>query len=176
MLLDPRALLMFGANALLLHLMLMVDSALANWSIYLFLIGPMIVLPVLYLRHQSYFICTLATGLWVDAALPASFGLFTVCFLVAGALVFHLRIRFRAEHNYHPVLLAHGLNLFYLLVLTLFEGQGQFGAAGFWLHVLTTSLFSHLVLLLVAPWFFDLQRVLFEICRLDTEPEDYPML
>ena len=59
MLLDPRAILMFGANALLLYLTLLVNSALAGWSLYVILLGPMLVFPALYLRHQSYFLCTL---------------------------------------------------------------------------------------------------------------------
>lgn len=175
MLLDPRALLMFGANALLLHLTLMVNSALAGWSLYLFLAGPMVVLPALYLRHRSYFLTSLATGLWLDGALPAPFGLFTVALLVAGACLFHLRIRFRAENNYHPVLIAHVVNAFLLVVLTLLAGRGQFGLPAFWVQVGWTALLSHLALLVVAPWFFNLQRVLFDICRLDAEPEEYPM-
>ena len=80
MFLDPRAILLFVANALLLYLTMLVNSALVGWSIYLFMLGPMLILPALYLRHRSYFICTLLTGLWVDAALPSDFGLFTVAF------------------------------------------------------------------------------------------------
>ena len=176
MFLDPRAILMFGANALLLHLTLMVDSALAGWYFYLFLLGPMVVFPALYLKHPSYFICTLGSGLWVDAALPSAFGLFTFSFLAAGVLIFHLRIRFRAEHNYHPVLIAHALNAVFLLLLMVFAGSGRFGAIEFWVQSGTTLLASHLVLLVVAPWFFNLQRALFEICQLDSEPDDYPMV
>ncbi|HBR92894.1 MAG TPA: hypothetical protein DEA90_01885 [Opitutae bacterium] len=176
MLLDPRAILMFGANALLLYLTMLVNSALASWSIYLLILGPMLVFPALYLRHQSYFICTLFTGLWVDAALPASFGLFTVGFLFAGAFIFQMRIRFRAEHNYHPIMLAHALNLFALLLVTVAMGYTHFSSLGFWGHVLVTSLCSHLALLLVAPWFFNFERMLFALCRLDTEPEDFPTL
>lgn len=176
MLLDPRAILLFGANALLLYLMLLVNSALASWSIYLLVLGPMLVFPALYLRHQSYFICTFFTGLWVDAALPATFGLFTIGFLFIGAFVFQMRIRFRAEHNYHPILLAHGLNFFCILLVTVGMGFPYFSSLGFWLQVLATSLASHLVLLVVAPWFFNLERMLFALCRFDTEPEDFPML
>ncbi|TVP80085.1 MAG: hypothetical protein EA353_04725 [Puniceicoccaceae bacterium] len=176
MLLDPRALLLFAANALLLYLMLLVNSALAGWSIYLFLLGPMVVLPALYLRHQSYFICTFVSGLWVDAALPGPFGLFTTGFLLAGAFIFMLRIRFRAEHNYHPILITHILNLFYLGLLTLFVGLSQWSSPVFWMQVLTTSLVSHLALLIVAPWFFQLERALFVLFHLDSEPEDYPIL
>ncbi|MFU8848179.1 MAG: hypothetical protein ACNA77_05620 [Opitutales bacterium] len=176
MLLDPRAIIMFGANALLLFLTQLVNSAMGGWPVYLFLLGPMLVLPALFLRHQSYFICTLVTGLWVDAAFPTPFGFFTCLLLFAGALIFSARIRFRAEHNYHPILLAHGINFFLLLVLTIAMGREHFGVASFWIQVLTTSCCSHLALLLVAPWFFNLERLLFELCHLGTEPEDLPLL
>jgi cell shape-determining protein MreD len=176
MLLDPRAILLFGANALLLYLMLLVNSALAGWSLYLFVLGPMIVLPALYLRHQSYFICTFVSGLWVDAALPTPFGWFTTGFLLAGAFIFMARIRFRAEHNYHPILLAHGLNLFYVGLLCFSTGLPEWGRVAFWGQVLNTVLLSHLALLLVAPWFFNFERMLFSLFHLDVEPEDLPLL
>ena len=176
MIVDPRAILMFGANVLLLYLMLLVNSALAAWSIYLFLLGPMLVLPVIYLRHSSYFVCTLATGLWVDAALPATFGLFTLGFLVAGAFIFQIRFRFRAEHTYHLILLAHTVNFFCILLVTLFMGLSFLANGGFWMQLAVTILTSHLVLLLVAPWFFNLQRLLFSLCRLDSEPDEFPTL
>lgn len=176
MLLDPRAILLFGANALLLYLVLLVNSALASWSIYLLLLGPMLVFPALYLRHQSYFICTLLTGLWVDAALPSAFGLFTVGFFFAGAFIFQMRIRFRTEHNYHPIVLANGVNFFCILLVTIAMGSAYMTSLGFWLQVFVTSLASHLALLIVAPWFFNFERMLFTLFRLDPEPEDLPIL
>jgi cell shape-determining protein MreD len=176
MFLDPRAILMFGANVLLLYLTLLVNSSLAEFSVYLLLLGPMLVLPALYLRHQSYFICTLFTGLWVDAALPSTFGLFTIGFLFAGAFIFQLRIRFRAEHNYHPIILAHVVNFFCIVMVSLSMGSTSFSNISFWLQIVVTSLVSHIALLVVAPWFFNLERMLFEICHLDRDPEDLPIL
>jgi cell shape-determining protein MreD len=176
MFLDPRAILLFAANAILLFLMLMVNSALASASIYLCLLGPMVVFPALYLRHRSYFICTLVTGFWVDAALPTPFGLFTLCFLGVGALIFQMRIRFRAEHNYHPILLAHGLNLFYLFVLAILMRDGSWATFAYWFQVVVTSLASHLILLLIAPWFYNFERALIHLFKMDPEPEDFPIL
>ena len=174
MFLDPRSILLFGANALLLYLTMLINSALVGWSIYLLMLGPMLVFPALNLRHKSYFICTLLTGLWVDATLPAGYGLFTLGFLSAGAFIFQMRLRFRAEHNYHPIFLAHGLNIFCILLVTLGMGTSYINSLGFWLQVLVTGLASHLALLVVAPWFFNFERMLFVLCRLDSEPEDLP--
>lgn len=176
MILDPRALILLGSNALLLFLTQMVNSATSEWPFYLFLLGPMIVLPALYLRHQSYFICTFLTGLLVDAALPVQFGLFTISFLFLGAMIFAMRIRFRAEHNYHPLLLAHGINFVLMIVLTVATGYDYFGVSGFWIQAFSALLCSHAALLLVGPWFFNFERQLFEICRMETEPEDLPLL
>ena len=174
MLFDPRIILMFGANVLLLHLFLMVNSALASWSLYTLLLGPMLVFPALYPRLPASMFCLLMTGLWIDAALPVTFGLFAVAMPISGVLVHHLRIRFRAEHNYHPVMLAHGANLVFLILLTVAGGKELYGFAGFWNQVALTSLLSHLILFVVAPWFFNLQRLLFELFRLDLEPDEFP--
>ncbi len=176
MFLDPRAIIMFGANALLIFLVQLVNSGISGWPVYLFILGPMVVLPALYLRHQSYFICTLCSGLWVDTTLGVPLGFFTTLFLVAGAIIFSMRLRFRAEHNYHPILLAHSVNLFLLIVLTMSAGGAYLGVMSFWIQVLTTLTCSHVALLLVAPWFFNFERQLFEICHLQTEPEDLPLL
>jgi hypothetical protein len=173
---DPRSLLLFGTNALLLFIVLLVNSALSTWALYVLILGPMIVLPALYLRLRACFLCLILSGLWVDAALPSTFGLLTGTFLVCGTAIYMVRVRFRAEQNYHPVLLAHAGNLVCLLALTVFEGRAQFGAPSFWLQVVTTGLLSHLALFFIAPWFFNLQRLLFEICRLETEPVDLPIL
>ncbi|MBT4758656.1 MAG: hypothetical protein HOO08_09735 [Opitutae bacterium] len=176
MFLDPRAIILFATNALLLFLCLLVNSSLAPLSLYLLLLGPMLVLPALYLNHRSFFLCTLLTGLWVDAALPATFGLFTCGLLVMGTLITMVRIRFRAEHNYHPIVLAHIANLACLVLLTVSEGLQHINAPAFWLQLGITSVLSHAALLIIAPWFFNLQRLLFEICHVDTEPDEFPML
>ncbi|MGJ8640790.1 MAG: hypothetical protein ACSHYA_15480 [Opitutaceae bacterium] len=176
MFLDPRIIIMFGANALLLYLTLLVNSALSNWSLYLIMLGPMLVLPAIFLRHRSYVLCTLFTGLWIDAALPSPFGLMTLGFLAMGAFIFQMRFRFRAEHNYHPVILSHICNFSSILLLTSASGFKYFATSSFWIQIVITTLVSHALLFIVAPWFFNLQRLLFELCRLDTEPEDFPIL
>jgi cell shape-determining protein MreD len=140
------------------------------------LLGPMLVLPALYLNHRSCFLCTLLSGLWIDAALPSSFGLFTCGFLAIGTLIAWARIRFRAEQNYHPILLAHTANFCCIVLLTLSEGLQYISSPAFWMQLLITILLSHTALLIIAPWFFNLERLLFEICHVDTEPDDFPML
>jgi cell shape-determining protein MreD len=134
MFLDPRVIILFAANALLLFLCLLLNSSLASLSLYCVLLGPMLVLPALYLNHRSFFLCTLLTGLWIDAALPSTFGLFTCGFLTMGTLIAWARIRFRAEHNYHPILLAHLTNVCCIVLLTLSEGLQYISSPTFRIH------------------------------------------
>ena len=173
---DPRSLLFFGANALLLHCMLMLGSALSPWSIFPVLIGPMLIFPVLYMRHSAYFLCALCTGLWVDAALPVPFGLLTGLFLITGAITFMLRNRFRAEENDHPCLLAHILNLMVIILLAAISSGKTQHLFDFWIQTALCAVASHLLLFAIAPWFFNLQRLLLEMLHLDTKPEDLPHL
>ena len=149
--LDPRILILFAANALLLFLSLLVNSSLASLSVYLVLLGPMLVLPALYLHHRSLTACMLLSGLWVDAALPAPFGLFSCGFVILGSAISVARIRFRAEHNYHPILLAHAVNLCCIALLTLATGTAHFAMPAFWLQALLTTLLSHACLLYTSP-------------------------
>ena len=176
MLLDPRIIIMFGANVLLFYLNQLVNSALSDWPIYFILLGPMLVLPAIFLRYRSYFICTLLTGLWIDAGLPGPFGIMTLAFLVMGMCIFQIRFRFRTEHNYHPNILAHACNFGAIIFLTIFAGYEHLTVSTYWIQISITALISHLLILIVAPWFFNLQRLLFEIFHFETEPEDFPIL
>lgn len=175
MLIDPRTVILFAANALLLLLCLLVNSSLTVLSLHLVLLGPMLILPALYLNHRSFFLCTLLTGLWIDAALPSIYGLFTCGFLTMGTVITCLRTRFRAAHNHHPVLLAHAVNLCCIALLSLSAGLPYISSPASWLQVLTTTLLSQGALLIIAPWFFNLERLLFEICHVNTKPDDFPM-
>ena len=176
MIFDLRTILFFVSNIILLYMTLMVNSALSIWSIYLLLLGPMIVFPALYLRHRYYLICTLCTGLCCDAALPSPYGVFTILFLISGSCIFQFRIRFRAEQNYHPILLSHGVNFFYIISVSIYMSKSYLFSAGFWIHLSVVTAVSHVVLLIVAPWFFNFERMLFTLFHLDTDPEDYPVV
>ena len=176
MIFDLRAILLFGSNVTLLYVTLIVNSALSIWSIYLLLLGPMIVFPALYLRHRHYLICTLCTGLWCDAALPSPYGFFTILFLITGACIFQLRIRFRAEQNYHPILLSHGVNFLFIITVSIYLTASHLFNVRFLIHLLVIAAISHFMLLIVAPWFFNFQRMLFTFFNLDTDPEDYPVV
>lgn len=174
---DKRSLILFFSNAILLQLMLMINSSNVWIGINLFFLGPIFIIAPLYLRADQFFISTLLTGFWVDAALPTPFGSMTLLLLCIGTLLLMTRRRFRAEKNFHPSLLALLANLiagFYLFFLSLSHDFTLF------FSLFSTSflelIFSQLVLLFIAPWFFNFQRSLFILFETKEEPESLPFL
>lgn len=177
MIFDKRSLLLFASNALLLHLMLLINSSITFVGFNLFILGPLFIIAPLYLRADQFFITSLLTGFWVDAALPTPFGLITLLLLTLGSLILLIRLRFRAEKNFHPALLAHLANFITALTLFYFSVSGSFSD----LFILLSTSFielalSHLALLFIAPWFFNFQRSLFSIFETKTEPESLPFV
>ncbi len=173
--LEPRAFILFAANTGLVLLVQLVNSALAGWSLHLFLLGPTLVLAPLYLRPSAAFTCAVLTGLWVDAALPVPFGCFTLAFPILGTSLSLVRLRFRPGDNAQPALLAQTANLILFVVVSLATSASLLSQPAHWLRLATDLVFSQAALLLLAPWFFNLQRCLFHLLRVEYEPDNLPL-
>ena len=87
--------------------MLLINSKITIAGFNLFILGPIFIIAPLYLRADQFFITTVLTGFWVDLRLPTPFGLVTLLMLTIGSFILLIRLRFRAEKNFHPSLLAH---------------------------------------------------------------------
>ncbi len=175
MVIDPRCFILFGANIVLLYLTQLVNSSLSTWSLHLMILGPMVILPALYLKFRDGFLCCFLTGLWIDAALPVPYGLFTGGSTIACSILYTIRHRFRAEHNYHPIVLSHVINLAALILVSCKLNHGQLDSYAYWTQVLLTILLSHFCLLFISPWFFNAERLLFNLMHVDTDPVDLPI-
>jgi hypothetical protein len=176
MVFDKRIFIFLFTNGLLIQLMLLVNSGIPFFGLNLFLLGPVFILPPLYLRADHFFITSTLCGLWIDAALPTPFGFFTLINLIIGTLILLTRLRFRAEKNYHPCLLAHIANAATFSLLTIAYSLGSNHLFDLILSSLIELSLSHLILMMIAPWFFNLQRVLFSIFDSKTEPESLPFV
>ena len=175
MLIDSRTFVFLGANLLLFYLAQLANNSLAGIGLYLLLLGPMPIMPALYLKARSALTCVLLSGLWVDAACPVPFGFFTSLFLFAGTLTSMLRHRLRVEHSYHPFILTQLFNLGCIVLLTLTKGVGNYFVFDLWIQTILVILSSSLTLLFITPWFFRFQRMLIAAFRLDSEPEGLPI-
>ena len=167
-----NAIILFAANMLLFFLCSLVNSRLAAFSLYLVLLGLMPIIPALYLRFPSFLFCSALSGLFVDAGLASGIGLFTCGFPVMGTLIRSIRLRFRSGSGYRLVLLANLTNISCIILLHFSYNLKQFFQPALWVQLLTITLFSQIMLHLVAPWFFRFEWMLFELFNLKLQSED----
>ena len=139
--------------------MQLVNSSLSSLPIYLILVGPVVVYPALLLPLGSLYAVLIASGLLVDAAVPAPFGLFTLVFILSGTAIFQTRERLSSEHNQHPILFAQLTNALCILLLALFMARSRATEVSYWVESFLYLFASQVVLLFVAPWFYSLQRI-----------------
>ena len=169
--LDTRIYVLSATNALLFILSMLVNSRLAPFSLYLILFGLMLILPAIYFKYPSLIACSCLSGLFVDALLPQPYWLFIYGFPAVSLLLRSIRGHFRTETSYRFVSMAHIANI--LCILLLCFGQmiylRQFAVG---IQILAIILLSHLVLPLVAPWFFNFERSLLRILKIEHPHEE----
>ena len=169
---DLRVLVFWAANLLLFLLAMLVNSQLSPFSLYMILLGPMLVLPALRFNPPLLILCSFITGLSLDALLPQPYWLFVYGFPVIGLFIRSIRSHFRTETSYRFVLLAHIANLASIALLYVSQGIyfEQFSAS--LMQVLSIILLSHTILCIVAPWFFSFERLLFHLLKIEYANED----
>ncbi len=169
---DSRIPAFWVANLLLFLLAMLVNSRLAPYSLYLILLGPMLILPALYLKSPPLVLLYFVTGLSVDALLPQPYWLFIYGFPLIGLFIRSIRGHFRTETTYRFTLLAHIAN--FICIALMFAGQtihlGQFRDSLAQLGSIV--LLSHLSLYIVAPWFFSFERLLFQLLGMEHAYQD----
>lgn len=167
-----HAIVFFAANALLFFLCSLVNSQLAAFSLHLVLLGLMPIAPALYLKYPSFLFCCALTGLWVDAGLASSYGLFTCGFPVIGTFIRWIRLRFRDGTDFRLRLLSHLANFCCIALLLFNHSLKYFFQPDLWVQLLAIALLSHVILHLVASWFFRFELMLLELLKLEFHADD----
>jgi cell shape-determining protein MreD len=158
-----RLLILLACNGLILWLIHTVNYSLSLYQLTLMAPGLFLVFPSLNLKPVAAFLCGILSGLLLDATFPVPFGLFAILFALGTGLALQIRKRLHRERNAHALALTHGLNVGLVLLLALLLAPDSLFSATYWLRVLMDLGFSHLVLLLVTPWFFNLQLQTLEL-------------
>ena len=169
---DSRILLFWAASLFLFLLTMLVNSRLAGLSLYLILIGPMLIMPALKLQSPALILYCLITGLSIDALLPQNYWLFIFGLPFIGLIIRSIRGYFRTEASYRLVLLAHIANLACILLLSIYQGvhHGQIVAS--LPQIVAIITLSHTILFIVAPWFFSFERILFHLLNIEFAQDD----
>lgn len=97
-------------------------------------------------------------GLICDANAPtAVFGLHTLLFVAAHAVLFHLRDRIPRDDTISRVIIALLANLALFLLLSFSQIHRSPSPAAAWPRLFVDLVCSQVILTLIAPWFFALQ-------------------
>ncbi len=166
---DPRWLLVFAANLLLLWLVALANHQLAPYHLSLYAGGLLVTFAALRLDPRRGFIATVLTALAADALAPVPFGTSLLLFVLVQAVLLSGRQRFPREEPVFATVVALLANLFLFLSLSfiLIGRQPHPGEA--WLRLFADLLASQLLLAVVTPWFMALQVRAHELARIHPE-------
>ena len=148
----------FVSLVLLWAIVAEVNHALTGLRVYLFAGGLFVTYAALVLPWRAGLAVTLLGGLLHDANAPVAFGTHLVLFAAAFAIVGHLRDRLPRDDTIARIIVAllANLALFLLFSFTQIGGSPAPGAA--WPRLMADLACSQAFLILIAPWFFALQR------------------
>jgi hypothetical protein len=168
---DLRWFLVFMSNLLLIFLVAEVNHYLAPLALQVYLGGLFLTFGILRLQLRHGLIATALTGLVLDAVNPRPFGY--TFFLMVGChvAVFSMRGHFARETFRSCLLVALALNLVLFVGIGIAAGRGNPAPSLFWGRIVADSAFSMLAVLIVAPWFFALQKCALASIGIDLDAE-----
>ena len=155
---DPRWLIPFAANILLVVIAGEANHYLAPWGCSLLLSGLALPVAALRLSLRPGLFAMVLTGFAMDAMTPAVFGA-NAALLSAGLLILHsIRHRLIREGAIARVVVALLANLVIFMTQPIFVGSLAAFAAPTPARIVVDLLLSQVVLSAMALWFFALQE------------------
>jgi len=134
-----------------------INHYLAPWHLNLFTGGLVLAFPALRLPWRNTWRIALPLGLWHDAASAATFGAYTILFLLAAALIHNLRVRIPRTDTFVGIITAVLANTGIIVALSIALAiRGPIPAGIIWTLALNTLL-SAAFIALVTRWYFALQ-------------------
>lgn len=166
---DPRWLIVFVTNLLLLWLGGVANDMLAPFNLSLFLGGLLVTFAALRLDLRHGLAATMLTGLAADSLTPVPFGISLLLYGVVHAVLLYGRQRFPREEPVFATVVALISNLFIFLFLSfVLVGRNPHPAQA-WLRLFADLLASQIVIVAATPWFMALQVRLHEFARVHPE-------
>lgn len=163
-----RILITFLTSLLLWVLVAQVNHVISDGHVYLFVGGLFITYAALALRLRDGMIASLLAGLLCDANMPIATELsrtaltfahtHTLLFVLAHAIVFHLRDRIPRDQTIVRVTVALFANFGIFLLFSFMHLSHSPAPAAAWPRLIADLLCSQIFISIVAPWFFALQH------------------
>jgi rod shape-determining protein MreD len=155
---DPRWIIPFAANLLLIAIAREANHHLAQFGISLVIAGLVLPVTALRLSQGPGLLAVVLTGLAMDALTPAMFGSHAIVLAAALLVVRAFRHRLMRESLSTHFAVALLANLLLFLAQPLFAGSIDAYATPSVLRVVVDLLLSQLALCALAWWFFVLQE------------------
>jgi len=130
---------------------------LALWHLNLFTGGLILAYPALRLPWRDTWRIALPLGLWHDASTDATFGAYTLLFLLAAALIHNLRVRIPRTDTLVSIFTAILANTAILLLLSIALAIRGPIPAGIIKTLALDALLSAALIALITRWYFALQ-------------------
>ena len=134
-----------------------INHYLASWHLNLFTGGLIIAFPALRLPWRDTWRIALPLGLWHDAASAATFGAFTLLFLLAAALIHNFRVRVPRTDTLVGIITAILANTGIIILLSAALAIRVPIPAGILWTLALNILISAVFIALVTRWYFALQ-------------------
>ncbi len=145
-------------NALLWAIVSQLNHYLAVWDLSIFVGGLCVAFAALRLPSREGYRALILTGLWVDATAPVPFGLHTLFFLFAHALIKSFRSRLARDDTIVGLLVAAITNLGIFVALTGALMHRSPALWELWSRLSVDSMISFCALILIGPWYFSAQE------------------
>lgn len=161
-----RALILFLTLLVLWFVVSEVNHALTGWRVYVFLGGLFVAFSALTQPLRAGLAASLLAGLVCDANAPLEImGAHTLLFAAAHLTVFKVRDRIPRNDTMSQVITALLINLALFLAFSVTQIERSVA----WPRLLADLLFSQVLLLLLAPWFFAFQSRALVLGRVDRD-------
>ncbi len=158
-----RVLILAFASLLLALILGQLNHLLGGWQVNVWCGGLFVAFAALRLDYRTGAASAFIAGLLLDAGEPVAFGTQGFLFLAAHAVIFNVRARAPRDETVVGVVVALLANLALFLALGFLRIDPTVEPARSWLRGFADLLASQIVLALIAPWFFAMQKRLLEL-------------
>ena len=152
-----QPLILIACGIVLWTITAQINHYLAPWHLNLFTGGLVLAFPALRLPWRDTWRIALPLGLWHDAASAATFGAYTMLFLLAAALIHRFRTRMPRTDTIAGIITAILANTGIIVLLSIALAIRVPIPDGIVWTLALNIILSAIFIALVAPWYFALQ-------------------
>ncbi len=170
MIFDFRWIAVFLVNCFAVFCFQMLNDTLAPHSVYLILLGPLLVIPAFYLGAYGTIINTTLTALLWIAAYPVNANVFLPFCLIVNTFVFLNRSRLVRNLNTQIITIAFAVNLIWITWMALTAPDNK--SPAWWGRIVMDGIFSQIAVIIACIWLHSFLQACLKLVHLLPETDD----